>query len=264
MMPKCQVGWRVDERPRWPTWTITRLPDRRQMRRWCRPIREGTHPRLWLTCGRATRTACTGAGSTSRRVGPWAPADHGRIGAPRRRFGHPAPRRTSGSLLARGRGRLRSAPPAEGTEPPHPSAPPSTWRKPPATLGIRPEWRPGIDRLPGRSGHGSSASGAETAARITGQRPACPGPSRWSRSTSSRPPRCRTCARASCARRAAAGEPPAPVSPFPNRATPTAHLSPVGQTRYRPRGPSRAFIHPPPDLAFGHHEGRRMPRPPPR
>lgn len=111
-MPKCQVGWRVDERPRWPTWTITRLPDRRQMRRWCRPIREGTHRRRWLTCGRATRTACTGAGSTSRRParGRSRPATRPWTGRPlssdmgrglRARCTRPVPRPSGESIDAR-------------------------------------------------------------------------------------------------------------------------------------------------------------------
>src|SRR5689334_4740827 len=41
------------------------------------------------------------------------------------------------------------------------------------------------------------------------------------------------------------------VSPTGNRETPTAHLSRARPAGYRPRGPSRAFIHPPPDLALG-------------
>lgn len=103
MMPRCQVGWRVGERPRWHIGgTITRRPRRRQMRRRCRPIRSRTHPRARPAAGRASGTACTGAGSTSP------PRAHGRSPSATR----PATRRPPSSDTGRDRraGRIRPWP----------------------------------------------------------------------------------------------------------------------------------------------------------
>jgi hypothetical protein len=151
-----------------------------------------------------------------------------------------------------------------GPKPPPPIAPPSTGRKPPRALGIRRRWREGNERFPGRSGPGSNASCAAIAARTTGRRRVCRGPSRSWRSTGRGPRRCRTCGRASCAGRAGLTESRPRASPGWNRATPTPQLSPVSATRYRASGPSRAFIHPPPRP--GDWASQRPPhaRPPPR
>jgi hypothetical protein len=181
--------------------------------------------------------------------------------------------RRSGRILAEGGVGLRdrrseragvSAAPARvscqmGPKPRSPTAPPSTGRKPPPTLGNQRAWRAGSERSAGRSGPGWNASCAVTAARTTGRRPACRGQSRSWPSTASGPRRCRTCARASCAVPAARSGPRPPVSPGWNRATPTAHLSPASPTRYRP-GWAISGVHPPSTRdGIGHHEGRRMP-----
>jgi hypothetical protein len=49
------------------------------------------------------------------------------------------------------------------------------------------------------------------------------------------------------------------VIPARHRATPTTHLLPPTRRVIVCSGPVRAWIHPPPDLASGQLEGRRMP-----
>jgi hypothetical protein len=177
-------------------------------------------------------------------------------------------RRTEGSnpspsASGRSERRLRSVSPARwGPKPPLPSAPRSTWRKPPPPLGIRRKWRAGSHPLPARSGRGSNVSDAAIAVPTTGPRRACPGRSRSSRSTGSGPRRCRTCGRASSAGHVGRGGPRRPVSPQANRETPTAHLSPVEPTRYRPRRPSRVSTTLHPTWHPGIMKGRRMPASP--
>jgi hypothetical protein len=174
------------------------------------------------------------------------------LGAPRRTARYDANRplpRGSNPSPSVPSGRKQKAAPVRvscqmGPKPRSPSAPPSAGRKPPPTLGNRRIWRAGSERFPARSGPGWNASCAATAARTTGRRPACRGPSRSWRSTASGPRRCRTCGHASCAGREARSGLRPRVSPGPNRATPTAHLSPTRPTRYRPTW-AISGVHPP-------------------
>jgi hypothetical protein len=75
MKPGCQVGWRVDERPRWPTRDDNAAGRQATNAPLVSPYSLADSPALGAAAARVTCRACTAAGSTSPR-----PARHSRQG----------------------------------------------------------------------------------------------------------------------------------------------------------------------------------------